>query len=1293
MRKRILVTLLFFVLAVSMLPTARASGENYRYFVYAANHNDNSVSAYSANADTGALTELPGSPYAAGQYPSSVTATADGKRIYVTNQGDGTVSGYSVNHQSGALTPLSGSPYSTSTYDDEDHSPEPVASVVSPDGGRLYVANRYNDNIKVFAIGAGGALSSEGYMIDFNGVSTPWANCSVDVHPSDRYLYAANQNSRSISAFNTDTLQRLPDSPFDTGTTPRSVAVHSDGKLLYAANWGEETITGCWINETNGSLSPVADSPFSTVGDDPTALLILRDTLYVANGYSHNIAVYAIDIATGALTEIVGSPFESGMWPTALAGDPEGAFLYLTNSLVGNMRNVRGYTIDASTGALTAVAGNPFDSGDCTMGIAVVRVTVGPAVCEIVGGMQYETLDAAIADVPASTPTTIRLLQTIERASTLAIDGSKRITFDLSGHDLSINAASGAAMEISQGSSLITTGLGALNAMGEEYGINATQGSTANITGNVGATAYAGVYAYGGDSSVTVIGNVSGHVGVLSGNTASVMVTGNVAGNSAAVLATESSNVQITGEATGTNTGVQANTNAEVTIVGNVRATSQDSTGLLLNSGAAVTVSGNVDAGLKGVSASEGSGARIEGSVTTVSDAGYGFAAYVQSGARVEIGGDAVAAAERGVEAKTSGLAFVAGDVQGKYYGIAVSMGAEVFVHGDVIAVLYGGAGINAFSVGKATIDGVICAGTPMIFGESGGALVTPTTKPGYLTYSDGQGSFVWVYDPEAIPFMTLITQKAPGSAIYFTSITAAEADLPGVWIDLNDNGVKDDGEELGNPKTVNSPVIRIYGKVTGLNCQLTGLTALDTSRNPCLVTLECSHNSLTSLDLSQNRKLEYLKCWSSVADKRLRSLDVSQNTELTYLDIWRNALQALDLSNNTKLERLFCIFSELTELDLSQNAELEFLNCLGGKLVSLTLNNPKLKSLYCDRNQLAALDVSGSPDLIVLSCRDNGAIASLNVSHLTKLDDFFCDDNALTSLTLPATSTLRRVTAENNRLTALDASGSTGLTYLRIHGNKLAGDAMTAFVNGLPDVAGGNLYIIDLTLSPPDGNVATKSQVAVAKGKGWNVFDFNDWDPVPYDGSEPEVPVEVRLLKPTAGVVWTGEQTIEWEATALDDEASELKITLEYALQSEGSTWQTIAANQTNTGKYKWDTSQVGRGGRYKVRVTAADPDGGTATATSEEFTIAVLTRAIVVAPNPARDAVTFYYDIPADGTLHVYDIVGRLVYSALLPASMHAYEWNPHAGGRPPANGIYLYIVVNDAQKSEVGRLVVSR
>ncbi|MEA4883989.1 MAG: beta-propeller fold lactonase family protein, partial [Clostridia bacterium] len=1166
MRKRILAALLFSVLAMSALPTARASGENYRYFIYAANYNDNNVSAYSANADTGVLTQLPGSPYAAGQYPASVTATAGGEYIYVTNQGDGTVSAYAVDQESGALTEIAGSPFSTSTYEDEDHSPEPVASVVSPDGGRLYVANRYNNNIKVFAIGSSGALSSEGYMIDFNGVSTPLANCSVAVHPSGRYLYAANMHSRSISAFNTDTLQRLPNSPFDTGVCPRSVAVHPGGQLLYAANWGEETITGYWIGETDGSLSPVAGSPFATVGDDPTALLILGDTLYVTNGYSHNIAVYAIDTATGALTEIAGSPFESGNWPNALASDTGGAFLYVVNSLVGNVKNVRGYTIDSSTGALAAVAGNPFDSGDYTMGIAVVRVAAGSPVCEIVGGMQYETLDAAIADVPASTPTTIRLLQTIERTSMLAIDGARRITLDLNGYNLNINVASGTALEVSQGSSLTTAGVGAMNAMGEEYGINTTQSSTVNITGNVSATAYAGVYAYGSDSSVTVIGNVGGYIGVLSGNTASVTVTGNVAGDNVAILATESSNIQVTGEATGTSFGVQANTNAEAIVAGNVRTTSPDSTGLLLSSGAAVTVSGDVDAGRKGVSASEGSGARVEGSVTTVSDAGYGFAAYAQSGARVEIGGDAITAAETGVAAETSGLVFVTGDVQGKYYGIAVSRGAEVFVHGDVIAVLYGGAGVNAYSVGKATIDGTIQADRAMVFGESDGALVTPTTKPGYLTYSDGQGSFIWVYDPDAVPFITLTTEKAPGSAIYFTSITAAEADLPGVWIDLNDNGVKDDGEELGSPKTVSSPTIRIYGKVTGLICR---------------------SNSLTELD-------------------------VSNNTALTSLDVYYNGLTALDVSNNMALTTLNLQHNSLTALDVSNNAALKTLNCSENMISSLNLGvNTQLTNLQCAGCGLTALDVSAQTAIAELNCRNN-AIAALDLSSSTALVNLYCTNNALTALTLPQSTTVKRVECEKNlltavdvshvtemtvlncainRLAALDVSQNTKLMQLKLYSNKIKGAAMTAIVSALPTAANVNnykIYVIDTAASPADGNVAFTSDVSIATGKNWNVLDWKGGYEEAYAGAPLAVQTGEILDLAATGALILGEVTGDG-----GDTVTERGVVYSTVSDPTLVTGTAVTADEAGTGEFDATLAGLSPNTTYYVRAYATNGSG----------------------------------------------------------------------------------------------------
>ncbi|HOK71297.1 MAG TPA: T9SS type A sorting domain-containing protein, partial [Bacillota bacterium] len=152
------------------------------------------------------------------------------------------------------------------------------------------------------------------------------------------------------------------------------------------------------------------------------------------------------------------------------------------------------------------------------------------------------------------------------------------------------------------------------------------------------------------------------------------------------------------------------------------------------------------------------------------------------------------------------------------------------------------------------------------------------------------------------------------------------------------------------------------------------------------------------------------------------------------------------------------------------------------------------------------------------------------------------------------------------------------------------------------------------------------------------------------------------------------------------------LKITLEYKPAS-GGDWQAIASEVPNTGKYVWDTSKLERGGKYEIRITAVDPEGASGEAISEEFTVIALTRTVVAAPNPTSDVVTFYYDIAANGTLYVYDIAGRLVHSAELSATANAHEWNLHSSGKPVANGVYLYVVIAGEERSEVGRLVVSR
>jgi 6-phosphogluconolactonase len=78
-------------------------------FVYVALSGTNQVAAFSVDSETGVLSHVAGSPFAAGN-GASLFAMAN-NFLYVVNAADGSVSGYSINPSSGALTPVPGSPF------------------------------------------------------------------------------------------------------------------------------------------------------------------------------------------------------------------------------------------------------------------------------------------------------------------------------------------------------------------------------------------------------------------------------------------------------------------------------------------------------------------------------------------------------------------------------------------------------------------------------------------------------------------------------------------------------------------------------------------------------------------------------------------------------------------------------------------------------------------------------------------------------------------------------------------------------------------------------------------------------------------------------------------------------------------------------------------------------------------------------------------------------------------------------------------------------------------------------
>ena len=82
--------------------------------------------------------------------------------------------------------------------------------------------------------------------------------------------------------------------------------------------------------------------------------------MYVANREGNNVSAYAINLITGVLTPVSGSPFTTGVGPDSVTVDPAGKFAYVAN-FDATANSISAFTINASTGALTAVSGSPFN--------------------------------------------------------------------------------------------------------------------------------------------------------------------------------------------------------------------------------------------------------------------------------------------------------------------------------------------------------------------------------------------------------------------------------------------------------------------------------------------------------------------------------------------------------------------------------------------------------------------------------------------------------------------------------------------------------------------------------------------------------------------------------------------------------------------------------------------------------------------------------------------------------------------------------------------------------------------
>jgi hypothetical protein len=335
----------------------------------------NTISGFSRGTD-GALTALPGSPFAvggaglgAGLASQGAIQTADhGRFVLAADAGSNQISVLRIAND-GSLTPVPGSPFASGGV-------EPDSIALNP--GLVYVSNTGagGSNYTGFTLGGDGRL----HPIPGSTVTLPDGSGLGDIvlNGDNTKLAGVRVNTSLIDSFTLDGTGRphaAPGSPYAAqGLGPfgsQFRPTNPDQLFVDNAHNGTDLGTVSAYNDLpDGTLSSIGASPFADFQTAPCWQVISHDGryLYALDTGSADISSYAI-ARDGTLTLLSHTPVSStpGVTGTDIALSADGHTLYLN---MAKTNSVGAFAVDG--GIVTQLASSPTSTSGSgsTAGIA-----------------------------------------------------------------------------------------------------------------------------------------------------------------------------------------------------------------------------------------------------------------------------------------------------------------------------------------------------------------------------------------------------------------------------------------------------------------------------------------------------------------------------------------------------------------------------------------------------------------------------------------------------------------------------------------------------------------------------------------------------------------------------------------------------------------------------------------------------------------------------------------------------------------------------------------------------------
>ena len=176
---------------------------------------------------------------------------------------------------------------------------------------------------------------------------------------------SGTNNALNVAELTATTFSVVPGVFALTGQSTTGTMVVVKKQFLYLPDQnGSGGVMGFSINHTDGGLTPIPGSPFAAPSGI-TTLVADPDAnggrfLFAADFVSGDINAFTINASTGALTLVAGSPFTNpGYEPTDINIDGTGTYLYAIAAT--SRQGTLGYLIDQTAGALTPMSGSPFN--------------------------------------------------------------------------------------------------------------------------------------------------------------------------------------------------------------------------------------------------------------------------------------------------------------------------------------------------------------------------------------------------------------------------------------------------------------------------------------------------------------------------------------------------------------------------------------------------------------------------------------------------------------------------------------------------------------------------------------------------------------------------------------------------------------------------------------------------------------------------------------------------------------------------------------------------------------------